>query len=289
MDKPKPRELTKREIVDALRAIGITAGMKMMVHSSQKAVGRTEGGVVTIVEALMEAVTPEGTLMLPSFNHGRPWSKGGKRIYDPTRTPTWNGAIPDAFWRMPGVYRSLDPTHAIAAWGKDAKRYTQFHHRTLTMGPDSPLGLLGREGGWCLMMGVGYPPNTYHHVVEMTLGSPCIGQRTEAYPVRLPDGREVLGRTWGWRAGGCPITDRVRYAPFLAPYEKRGPLGQCEMILFPYDKAMEVISKLLKEGLGEFPPCSRCPVRPRVCEFTVESDWDAAGNCPKKDSVAWTY
>jgi len=113
--------------------------------------------------------------------------EGGPGYYHPGETPTTDGAIPDAFWRMPGVQRSLDPTHAFAAWGKDSLRYTRFHHRTLTMGPESPLGLLQRDGGYGLLLGVGYYANTFHHVVEMSTAAPCLGRRSEAYPVILPD------------------------------------------------------------------------------------------------------
>jgi aminoglycoside N3'-acetyltransferase len=107
---------------------------------------------------------------------------------------------------MDGVCRSLDPTHAIAAWGKHSLQYTQFHHRTLTMGLKSPLGLLYEEDGYGLMLGVTYGANTFHHVVEMATGAPCLGLRTEAYPVALSDGRLVAGRTWGWRAEACSMT-----------------------------------------------------------------------------------
>ena len=111
-----------------------------MVHSSLKSFGRVEGGARTVIAALMEVITPEGTLLFPSFNHGRAFEEGQPGYFDPRETPTTNGAIPDLFWRMPGVLRSLAPTHAFAAWGKNARRYMQFHHRTLTMGPESPLG-----------------------------------------------------------------------------------------------------------------------------------------------------
>jgi hypothetical protein len=242
-----------------------------------------------VVQALQEVLTPRGTLMMPSFNHARPWQERGKGFYDPTRTPTWNGAIPDAFWRMPGVLRSLDPTHPIACWGADAQRYTQFHHRTLTMGSDSPLGMLARDGGLGVMLGVGYKPNTYHHVVEMMIGSPCLGLRTEAYPVHLAGGRVVMGRTWGWRSSPCPITDRQLYPGRMAAYERRGTLGICPTIVFKFSDAWEVISEALREGMEGFPPCSRCPIRPRTSAFAVESDWDAANGCLKSDSAAWTY
>jgi aminoglycoside N3'-acetyltransferase len=127
-----------------------------------------------------------------------------------------NGAIPDRFWRRAGVHRSLNPTHPFAAWGKDAERYTEFHHRTLTMGPESLLGLLLQDDGFGLMLGVDYAANTFHHVVEMSHSVACLGRRTEAYPIKLAHGRVVEGRTWGWRASSCPFTDGHRYGDTMA-------------------------------------------------------------------------
>ena len=134
---------------------GLPAGAGVMVHSSLKSFGQVEGGAHTVVEALMEVLTPQGTLLMPTFNHEAPFFEGGPGYYHPAETPTVNGAIPDCFWRMPGVRRSLDPTHPFAAWGRHARRYTQFHHRTLTMGPQSPLGQLYADDGFGLLLGCG--------------------------------------------------------------------------------------------------------------------------------------
>lgn len=283
--------VTREDIVSGLRALGLAPGAGVMVHSSLKSFGRVEGGAAAVIGALMEVITPEGTLLLPSFNHGAPFREGGPGYYHPLETPTTNGAIPDLFWRMPGVRRSLDPTHPIAAWGVNSLRYTQFHHRTLTMGPRSPLGLLGADGGYCLLLGVGYHSNTYHHVVEMTTGAPCLGQRTEAYPVVLPDGRRVLGRTWGWRAQPCPINDAARYQEEMAARGLHSvvQIGGCRAILYRLQDGFSVIAELLEKGNGGFPPCRRCPVRPRRAPQTVPSDWDAQNECLLPDSEAWRY
>ncbi|HEY3415866.1 MAG TPA: AAC(3) family N-acetyltransferase, partial [Armatimonadota bacterium] len=142
--------LTHSHIVAGLRELGLPAGAGVMVHSSLKRFGLVEGGPRAVIEALMEVLTPEGTLLMPTFNHDVPFRPGGPGYFSPIETPTSNGAIPDFFWRMPGVRRSLDPTHPFAAWGKHARRYTEFHHRTLTMGPQSPLGLLHADDGFGL-------------------------------------------------------------------------------------------------------------------------------------------
>jgi len=279
------------DLCDGFRRLGLQVGGGVMVHSSLSSFGHVLGGARTVIEALMEVVTPEGTLMMPSFNHGEPFGPGGPGYYHPGETRTTNGAISDLFWRLPGVQRSLDPTHPIAAWGKNAQRYTRGHHRTLTMGPESPLGLIGAEGGYGLLLGVDYNSNTFHHVVEISTFAPCLGQRSEAYPVRLPDGRQVLGRTWGWRSQKCPINDAATYREEMETQglQKATLIGGCRATLFRLNDCYRVVAGLLASGKNGIQPCSRCPVRPRHVAQTVASDWDATTQTLMADSIAWSY
>lgn len=284
--------LTRADIAAGLRALGVHAGMGLMVHSSLRSFGRVDGGAASVVSALMDVLTPDGTLLMPTFNHGEPFEPGGAGVFDPRHTRTLNGAIPDYYWRLPGVLRSLDPTHPFAAWGRHAQRYVANHHRTLTMGPHSPLGLLHADGGYVLLLGVWYGSNTFHHVVEMSGGAPCLGRRTEAYPVQpTDDGRLIIGRTWGWRERACPITDRHRYGARMAErgYESTGLIGACAVTLFSLRDCYEVVSGALRDGMDGYPPCSACPIRPRAVAETVASDWDDEQQCLKPDSVALTY
>jgi len=283
--------LGKDEIARGLRALGVRADMGLMVHSSLRSFGHVEGGPMAVIEALMEVVTAGGTLLLPTFNHDVPFRPGGPGFFDPLATPTMNGAIPDLFWRMPGVHRSLDPTHPYAAWGRHARRYVEGHHRTLTMGPQSPLGLLHADGGYGLLLGVSYASNTFHHVVETTLGVPCLGRRTEAYLIHLPDGRRVHGRTWGWRSRLCPLTDENRYGAVMRAREldRVGMIGDCRATLFALQDCFGVVAEVLRQGKDGFPPCSGCSIRTRADPHIVPSDWDEANQALKPDSAAWTY
>ena len=288
---PSTPRLGKDAIAHGLRALGVRAGMGLMVHSSLRSFGYVEGGARAVIEALMEVVTPEGALLMPSFNHDVPFRPGGPGFYDPLTTPTSNGAIPDLFWRLPGVHRSLDPTHPFAAWGRNARRYVEGHHLTLTMGPRSPLGLLHADGGRGLLLGVSYASNTFHHVVETTLGVPCLGKRTEAYLIHLPDGRCVVGRTWGWRSRLCPYTDENRYGAVMRErgLERVGMIGDCTATLFALHDCFGVVAGMLREGRDGFPPCSGCSIRARTDPHIVPSDWDEANQAPLPDSVAWIY
>ena len=270
-------KIGREEIQEGLERAGVRPGMGIIVHSSLSSFGGVAGGAACVIDALQKALTPSGTLMMPSFNHGEPFKEGGAGYYNPAETPTINGIIPDTFWRLPDVHRSLNPTHAFAAWGKHAQRYTRHHHETLTMGADSPLGMLEADDGYALMLGVDLEANTFQHVVEQTTGAPCLGLRTEAYPIELPDGRKEMARTWGWRGDSCPLIDEKRYHdPFLSQgLHQEVEIGKSRVLFFRLSDCRETITKLLREGMDMFPPCSRCPIRPRQCEAMVSSDWSA--------------
>jgi aminoglycoside N3'-acetyltransferase len=164
------------------------------------------------------------------------------------------------------------------------------------MGPQSPLGLLYADDGYGLLLGVDYHSNTFHHVVETIRGVPCLGRRTEAYPARLADGRmvearTVQGRTWGWRNGMCPLTDQNRYGSEMRArgLERVEMIGQCRATLFRLQDCFEVVAAMLEHGKDGFPPCSGCPIRPRVTARTVPSDWDETRQMLLPDSVGWMY
>ncbi len=267
-------KLKKEDIKKGLRKLGIKKGDKLMVHSSLLSLGYVEGGATMVCKALMETISEKGILMMPTFNHGAPFQKGGPGYYSPRETPTINGIVPDTFWRMKGVYRSLNPTHPFAAWGEKAKGYVKNHHKVTTMGEGSPLHLLEKNNGKILLLGVDYHPNTFHHTVEMTNDVPCLGKRTREYPVKLPNGKLVKLRTWSWREKSCPINDSVEYAEVMIKngLEKRIRLGTGEAILFKMSDCRKVIEGLLKKGIKGFPCCKGCKIQPKIYPETVKSD-----------------
>jgi aminoglycoside 3-N-acetyltransferase len=267
--------LTKDKIIAKLKTLGVKPGSGLMVHSSLKSFGKVDGGPRTVVDALMELVTADGLLLMPSFNHGEPFKKEAA-YYEPSSTPTTNGAIPDCFWRLPGVRRSLNPTHPYAAWGAKADEYVKDHHKTLTMGLDSPLGLLMADDGYCLLMGIGYKAATIKHLAETAMNAPCLGKRTEAYPVKLASGELVQGRTWGWREAPCPLLDPP--SPYLEQemrhqgLEKTIVIGECHVIMFRLKDCFDLATEILRNGREDHPPCEKCKIRPRKVKYTVPSD-----------------
>jgi len=268
--------ITQEDIKVKLQEFGFRKGDRIIVHSSLSSFGHVEGRAEAIIKALIDVVGGEGTILMPSFNHGAPFSPNGTGIFDPKETPTTNGKIPDTFWRMEGVYRSLNPTHAFAAWGRDAERYTKDHHLTLTMGEESPLGMIALDGGYQINLGTAHHTTTAKHVAEMINRSPCLGYRTEEYPVRLPDGSIANHRTWGWRERGCPLTDSGEFIEIEMEkrnLQKKGHIGQAFVTYFRLWDLLKTIFDMLDNGYAGFPPCSQCPIKPRVVNETRPSDW----------------
>lgn len=196
-ETPEPR--TRERLRQDLRRLGVRAGMTLLMHSSLRSLGWVSGGPVTVVQALMDVVTAEGTIVMPTHTSG--YSDPAKwvnppvpqawwqtiydtmPVFDPNVTPTRSmGQIVEIFRVWPGVQRSSHPTDSFAAWGKHARFITAEHTLAYSLGEGSPLARVYDLDGWVLLLGVGYDRNTSFHLaeyrapgaVETTLGSPLI-------------------------------------------------------------------------------------------------------------------
>jgi aminoglycoside 3-N-acetyltransferase len=79
------------------------------------------------------------------------------------------------FRQMPGVLRSLHPTHSVAAVGPLATWLTAGHEECSTpCGVDSPYAKLLVRDGRILFLGVGLQSNTAFHTAESLSGLPYV-------------------------------------------------------------------------------------------------------------------
>jgi len=168
----KERAVTREMIADALRETGIRAGDCLAVHSSLKSIGLVAGGAETVIGALKDVLTPEGTLMMPTHTYSFPmW---GKEPYNKTKSPSLVGKITDVFWRMPDVLRSEHPTHSVAAWGKRAEEFTNDTLLYPPIGLNSPWYRFYKAGGRILMLGTNQGTNTTLHLCEVLADVPYL-------------------------------------------------------------------------------------------------------------------
>ena len=183
---------TKSDLMNHLRLAGLTGDETILIHSSMKSIGPVEGGADTVLDAWMEFFA-DGLLLLPTHT----WANvdRGETDFDPKTSEACIGILPNLFFRMPGVIRSLHPTHSMAGYGRDAAEYLKGEEDTCT--PCAPGGCYDRlrgRGGKILLVGVTHARNTFIHGVEELL---CVSRRLTDKPVRctvlLPDGsRKVV-------------------------------------------------------------------------------------------------
>lgn len=160
-------------LIDDIRGLGISAGDTLLIHSSLRSLGKLENGAASVIEAFLEVLGGQGTLLMPSLTYE--YATSENPVFSSLYTKTCVGALPEAFRAYPGTLRSLHPTHSVCANGKNARQLTERHiEDTTPVGPNSPFRLLREVGGKILMLGCGLRPNTSMHGVEELVVPPYL-------------------------------------------------------------------------------------------------------------------
>jgi aminoglycoside 3-N-acetyltransferase len=186
---PVPR--TRASLATDLRALGVRPGEVLLAHSSLSALGWTVGGEIAVVQALLDVLGPDGTLVVPTQTGGnsdpRHWRsppvpeqwwpaiRAAMPGYDPAVTPPRGmGAVAEGVRRWPGAVRSGHPQFSFAAVGAAAARLMAVHDLESPFGERSPLAALEAAGARVLLAGVGYGSCTALHLAETRVpGAPA--------------------------------------------------------------------------------------------------------------------
>lgn len=188
--------LTRESLAGQFAACGLAAGQTVLVHSSMSKLGWIVGGPVDVIRALLDVLTPTGTLMMPAHtgDNGDPaywrnppvpeawWPviRQHRPAYDPHVSPTRAmGAIAELFRTWPGVVRSDHPIGSFAALGPKAAYLTGDHRLDSIFGDYSPIGRLHELDGYILLLGVDHSNNTSLHLAEHRANFPGKAARRE--------------------------------------------------------------------------------------------------------------
>lgn len=220
------------DIRAALKEAGVKAGQILMVHTSLSSLGFVCGGAQTIIEALIDTVGKEGTIMMPTQSWknldpqtGVHWQEPEEwwpmirqywPAYDRQITPTNTmGAVAEMFRQWPGSIRSGHPARSVAAWGKYAQYLTEDHDLSDIFGESSPIGKLYGLDGYVLLIGVGYDKNTSLHLADVRAEYPGKHMVTESSAMMI-EGKRV------WKSYETLAVDGKDFKEIGDAFEKTG-------------------------------------------------------------------
>ncbi len=178
-DFPRPL-VTRSDLVRGLRDLGVESGATAMVHTRMSSLGWVVGGADVLVEALLEAVGPDGTIMATAgweadAYHFDAWDRdvqdaylADPPVFDPlvSETDRSNGRIPERIRTWPGALRSGHPVASFTAIGARAAELLEEQPWDHPMGVDSPLERLVDAGGIVVMLGAPLETITLLHLAE---------------------------------------------------------------------------------------------------------------------------
>lgn len=241
---------TRASLAVDLATLGLSTGDTVIVHSSMRAIGWVPGGQVAVVQALLDVLGPEGTLVVPTQTGGnsepRTWSRppvpeewwqtvrDHMPAFDPAITPSRGiGVVAESVRTWPGAVRSNHPHTSFAAVGARAAALMARHDLESQLGEGSPLRALEEANAQVLLLGVGFDTCTAFHLAEYRIPLP----KTEhSAAVRTDKGRE-------WITYTDVDTDSDDFAELGEAYEPtatlhRGQVGGADARLFPLPEAV---------------------------------------------------
>ena len=201
MGRPEPH--TTATLAAELRTLGLAPGDVVIMHSGMRRLGFVVSGSQAVVQALLDVLGPDGTLVVPTHTPGNtdpatwqhppvpphwwPVIRQEAPGFDPARTPSrWMGVLAETVRTWPGAVRSDHPQVSFAAVGAHAAEVVRGHRLDDALGESSPLGVLYRLAGKVLLLGAGHDSNTSLHLAEYRQEAPP--RATTGSSVRRPDG-----------------------------------------------------------------------------------------------------
>lgn len=257
---------TLSQLTEALHALGVSAGQTVMLHASVKAVGRVMGGPNTVLQALLDVLTPTGTLMMyvgwqdiPDFVATLP-ADVKQRYYDehPPFDPATARSVRDhsilaEFLRTwPGARRSLNAEASMAAVGARADWLTQDHPKDYGYGAGSPLAKLAEAGGAVLMLGAPLDTITLLHYAENRASMRHKSVIRYRYPV-LRDGQKVWIEVEDFATGDHHDDysfEQIALEYLATSKGRRGKVGDAESYLFDAADLAQFAIGWLEERFG---------------------------------------
>jgi len=277
-DPPEKRDrrndpvIGKQEILSALSALGVAKGDTLLVHSSLSSCGHIDGGAKTIIDAIIQAIGPEGNFFVPTFQRSECYLNGINKRWDhrpsdrqdrASEAVRWVGALPLEFMRLwPDAPRGCHISHSWAGLGPRAADVLSRQAEDEPPFSDNSTPMVVKDmGGKILLFGSPIGHMSFVHCFETHYDLPGLGP--SYYDVRLADGTI----TWKFVPKGLPgpreFYSKDEHARFFREAIAQGleirrvPLGVGELKLIDCRPFWDIGSSLVKADpriiLGDVP------------------------------------
>jgi amino acid adenylation domain-containing protein len=194
---------TPMQLENTLKAMGITAGDTVLMHSAFRVFNGFAGTPDQVIACVLNVIGESGNLAMVSMPY-----TGRTSIYlqagvpfDVRRTRSAMGVITEIFRQTPGVVRSLNPAHPILAWGPAAPWLIAGHEHTMySCGKGSPFEKLVHLQAKALLFDVSLRSMTFFHYVQDQFQDTLAMNLYEEMPVESlvidMNGNEKIVRTY---------------------------------------------------------------------------------------------
>ena len=236
-----------QEIITGFRQIPLTKSRIVLVHSSYKSLGGVEGGAQAVIDALLEWVGPDGTVLLPNFNF-QSWTE--THYFDVRETPSHMGIIGELGRMHPDALRTPHPIYSFTALGKRRGEFVACDDME-AYGPNSAFALFHKLNGLNVSIGLHWNSTfSMHHYVEYNTG--CDYRRVKKFSgIYIGYDGEPQIKTYSMfvRKDGRVITDIVPGMDelFDAGVIKAAPVGDALVHYCPARDFFDQMSVIIRE------------------------------------------
>jgi Aminoglycoside N3''-acetyltransferase len=243
---------SKSDLVKDIAALRIQKNDTLLIHSSMKSIGAVDGGADAVLDAFIEYLVLDGGGLLVFPTHTWATVPKDTDTYDPASTPSCVGLLTNLFMKRANTFRSLNPTHSIAAMGRDAEEYVKGEEKFPTP--------LGRGGCWhrlierkakILFIGCPLSKNTFIHGVEEWCGiANRLTPDAVVCKIKLPDGSIIERPTFRHQS---PLPDISKNYAKMEPVFFRegaaieGKFGDARCVLCDAEKIAAITAHCLKK------------------------------------------
>lgn len=241
--------ITERQIVNDLQQLGVKDGDHIGLGISFRKIGRVEGGAETLINALMTAVGPGGTIMIPSYTRAHPQPENGTNAhegcFDPRLTPAYTGIVPEVLRQREGSIRSWHPQCSVVSLGRLASYLTENHDADAPA--YLPFSRLASCKGKVLSIGIGDKLVGFRHEAQYLAGLlDVVPLRSQT---RYRDKNGQIGVFVRRDTGGCvtrlpALTKTLRQQGLVTD----GKIGEADSILVDAEEGLRSLTDQLKSN-----------------------------------------